>query len=41
MESKTTDWSTAFKYGAYIVGLIAILYFLAKFVVPIIWYLVS
>ncbi|WP_366922820.1 hypothetical protein [Metallumcola ferriviriculae] len=39
MESKTTDWSTAFKYGAYIIGLIAVLYFLAKYIVPLMWHL--
>ena len=40
-ESKSkTDWAYFIKYSAGLLALFAILYFVAKFIIPIIWSLI-
>lgn len=42
MEERTkTDWAYFIKYGTGLLALIAVLFFLAKFVIPIIWSLLK
>lgn len=38
---KTTDWAYFIKYGAGLLALVAVLYFLAKYIIPIVWRLIS